>query len=143
MPVFDRTIASSAEGVAKGAYILKEASSKPSAILIATGSEVSLAMSAQEILEAEGVPTRVVSAPCLEWFAEQSPDYRETVIPASVPTRVSIEAGIAMGWRDLVGDKGSSISIEHFGASASASVLFKEFGFTAQAIVSEVKRLLS
>ncbi len=143
LPVFDRTIASSAEGVAKGAYILKEASSKPSAILIATGSEVSLAMSAQEILEAEGVPTRVVSAPCLEWFAEQSPDYRETVIPASVPTRVSIEAGIAMGWRDLVGDKGSSISIEHFGASASASVLFKEFGFTAQAIVSEVKRLLS
>jgi len=143
LPVFDRSDFSSAAGVAQGAYILKEASKNPQAILIATGSEVSLAVAAQSALEAEGIPTRVVSAPCLEWFAVQSAEYRESVIPSAVPTRISIEAGIAMGWRELVGDHGASISLEHFGASASASVLFKEFGFTPEAVLSLVKTRLA
>ena len=143
LPVFDRSDFSSAAGVAQGAYILKEASKNPQAILIATGSEVSLAVAAQSALEAEGIPTRVVSAPCLEWFAVQSAEYRESVIPSAVPTRISIEAGIAMGWRELVGDHGASISLEQFGASASASVLFKEFGFTPEAVLSLVKTRLA
>ena len=142
LPVFDRTIFQPATGVAQGAYILKEASGSPQVILIATGSEVSLAVEAQGVLEAQGVATRVVSAPCLEWFAAQTEQYRQNVIPSSVPIRISVEAGIAMGWRDLVGDHGASISLEHFGASASATVLFKEFGFTSEAIVAAVKARL-
>ena len=142
LPVFDRTIFQPATGVAQGAYILKEASGSPQVILIATGSEVSLAVEAQGVLEAQGVATRVVSAPCLEWFAAQTEQYRQSVIPSSVPIRISVEAGIAMGWRDLVGDHGASISLEHFGASASATVLFKEFGFTSEAIVAAVKARL-
>ena len=142
LPVFDRSIFEPATGVAQGAYILKDASRSPQVILIATGSEVSLAVEAQEALEAQGVATRVVSAPCLEWFAAQSAQYRESVIPSSVPIRISVEAGIAMGWRDLVGDHGASISLEHFGASASANVLFKEFGFTSEAIIAAVRARL-
>jgi len=140
LPVFDRAHFESATGVEYGAYILKEGSTSPIAILIATGSEVSIAVAAQEILESKGVPTRVVSAPCLEWFAQQPQDYRDTVLPPAIKVRVSIEAGIAQGWREYVGDHGTSISIEHFGASASASVLFKEFGFTPERIVEEVMR---
>ncbi len=141
LPVFDRTGLSNfskATGVAKGAYILKESTSTPRAVLIATGSEVALAISAQEILEARGIPVRVVSAPCLEWFNEESQSYRDSVLPASIPVRISIEAGVAQGWREYVGDLGSSISLEHFGASASAKVLFREFGFTAEKVVDEV-----
>jgi transketolase len=140
LPVFDREHFESAKNVEHGAYILKEGSTSPIAILIATGSEVSIAVTAQEILESKGVPTRVVSAPCLEWFAQQPQDYRDTVLPPAIKVRVSIEAGIAQGWREYVGDYGTSISIEHFGASASASVLFKEFGFTPDRIVEEVMR---
>ena len=142
LPVFDRTDFAPASGVAKGAYILKEASAPAQAILIATGSEIALAVQAQIALEADGIPTRVVSAPCLEWFAEQTEQYRESVIPTTVSTRISIEAGLAMGWRDLVGDRGGSISLEHFGASASANVLFKDCGFTQEAVVSAVKMRL-
>ncbi len=138
LPVFDRTIFADVRGVEKGAYILKEASTSPKAILIATGSEVSLAVQAQEILESRGVPTRVVSAPCLEWFDRQSQAYKDEVLPKSVGMRVSIEAGISQGWRDYVGDAGVSISLEHYGASASATILFKEFGFTPERIVNEV-----
>ena len=138
LPVFDRKVFSSARGVAQGAYTLKDATTTPQAILIATGSEVSLAVAAQEILEARGIPTRVVSAPCLEWFNEEPQSYRDSVLPPSVPLRISIEAGISQGWREYVGDLGSSISLEHFGASASAKVLFKEFGFTAEKVVDEV-----
>jgi len=143
LPVFDRSIFASARGVEMGAYILREASSAPIAILIATGSEVSLAVTAQEALESQGIPTRVVSAPCLEWFDRQSQSYIDEVLPKSVAVKISIEAGIAQGWREYVGDQGFSISLEHFGASASASTLFKQFGFTAERIVEEVLGRLS
>lgn len=138
LPVFDRNIFSSANGVEKGAYILKEASAFPRAILIGTGSEVALAITAQSILESQGIPTRVVSAPCLEWFDRQSQAYKDEVLPKSVGLRISVEAGIAQGWRDYVGDQGFSISLEHYGASASATTLFKQFGFTPEEIVDEV-----
>ncbi len=138
LPVFDRNLFSSASGVERGAYILKEASTFPKVILIGTGSEVSLAVKAQSILESRGIPTRVVSAPCLEWFDRQSQAYREEVLPQSVGLRISIEAGIAQGWRDYVGDQGFSISLEHYGASAAATTLFEQFGFTPERIVDEV-----
>ena len=141
--VFDRKVYASARGVEKGAYILKEASSSPKAILIATGSEVSLAVAAQDVLELRGVPTRVVSAPCLEWFDRQNQAYKDEVLPKSVRVRVSVEAGISQGWRDYVGDDGVSISLEHYGASASAAILFEQFGFTTERIVEEVLGRLS
>jgi transketolase len=138
LPVFDRSTHGSAAGVDKGAYILVEAPSTAEVVLIATGSEVSLAVKSAEALNAEGISTRVVSAPCLEWFAQESQTYRESVIPATA-LRVSIEAGIAQGWREYVGDSGVIISLDHYGASASASQLFNEFGFSVENIVSKVK----
>ena len=138
----DRTTHGAVSGVDKGAYILKEASSTPKVVIIATGSEVGIALDAQIALEAEGVSTRVVSAPCLEWFNEQPISYRESVLPAS-SLRVSIEAGIALGWREYVGDKGVIISLDHWGASASAAKLFTEFGLTSERVVSDVKKALA
>lgn len=141
LPVVDRTTHGSAEGVDKGAYILKEASSStPAAIIIATGSEVALALESAAILESLAIPTRVVSAPCLEWFNEQPQGYRDEVLPPAVKARVSVEAGIAQGWREYIGDAGVAVSLEHYGASASASILFKEFGFTTDAVVAAVKK---
>jgi transketolase len=137
----DRTTHGAATGVDKGAYILKEASADPRVVIIATGSEVGLALDVQIALEDEGHSTRVVSAPCLEWFNEQTPAYRESVLPKK-SLRVSIEAGIAQGWREYVGDSGVIISLDHFGASASGNKLFTEFGFTPDAIVSTVKKAL-
>ena len=137
----DRTTHGPATGVDKGAYILKEASADPRVVIIATGSEVGLALDVQIALEKEGHSTRVVSAPCLEWFNEQTPAYRESVLPKK-SLRVSIEAGIAQGWREYVGDNGVIISLDHFGASASGNKLFTEFGFTPDAIVSTVKKAL-
>ena len=125
------------DGVAKGAYVLLEASSgTPDVVLIATGSEVQLAVQARETLEAAGVATRVVSAPCLEWFAEQDEEYRESVLPSSVRARVSVEAGIALSWHKIVGDAGRTVSIEHYGASADYERLYQEFGITAEAVVA-------
>ncbi len=138
----DRTTHGAVSGVDKGAYILKEASSTPKVVIIATGSEVGIALDAQIALEAEGVSTRVVSAPCLEWFNEQPISYRESVFPAS-SLRVSIEAGIALGWREYVGDAGVIISLDHWGASASAAKLFTEFGLTSERVVSDVKKALA
>ena len=149
LPVFERenerkgSGIADASGVRNGAYILKEASTTPQVILIATGSEVALALSAQTELEKENVPTRVVSAPCLEWFAAQPENYRASVLPPSIKARVSIEAGIAQGWRELVGDSGEIISIEHFGASASYQKLFAEFGFTVENVVAAARRAMS
>lgn len=143
LPVFDRTVFAPASGVAQGAYILKEASSAAQVILIATGSEVSLAVAAQVILESRGIPTRVVSAPCLEWFAQQPKSYQDLVLPPAIRIRVSIEAGISQGWREYVGDAGYSVSLEHFGASAAAPVLFQEFGFTPEHVVEEVVKRLA
>jgi transketolase len=137
----DRTTHGAATGVDKGAYILKEAAGDPRVVIIATGSEVGLALDVQIALEEQGHSTRVVSAPCLEWFNEQTPAYRESVLPKK-SLRVSIEAGIAQGWREYVGDSGVIISLDHFGASASGNKLFTEFGFTPEAIVSTVKKAL-
>ncbi len=130
-----------AENLDKGAYVLKDASTTPELIIIATGSEVQLALGAQERLEADGVPTRVVSMPCQEWFDQQDADYRESVLPSSVTKRLSVEAGIAMGWARYVGTAGRSVSLEHFGASASGATCFEEFGFTVDHVV-EVARSL-
>jgi transketolase len=135
LPVMDTKKTSDSSLVGKGAYVLNEASAAPRAVLIATGSEVAIALEAQQQLEASGVPTRVVSAPCLEWFDEQDAAYRESVLPASVTARISIEAGIAQGWWKYVGSAGRCISIEHFGASAGADKLYSEFGITAAAVV--------
>jgi len=141
LPVFDRSICAPASGVAKGAYVLKDAKN-PVALLIATGSEVSLALDVQSALASEGVSVRVVSAPCLEWFAEQDAAYKESVLPASIPLKLSIEVGIAQGWRELIGDAGIAISLEHYGASADAKRLFKEFGFSVESIVARIKAAL-
>jgi len=140
LPVFDRTICTPATGVAKGAYILKDVAN-PQAILIATGSEVSLAIDAQTVLAAEGINVRVVSAPCLEWFAEQDQAYKESVLSPNV-VKISIEVGIAQGWRELIGDSGVAISLEHYGASADAKRLFKEFGFSVDHVVAQVKKAI-
>jgi len=137
LPVFDRTICAGAEGVDKGAYVLVAAPSKAEVVIIATGSEVALAVKSAEALNAQGISTQVVSAPCLEWFNQESESYRASVIPTSA-LRVSIEAGIAQGWREYVGDSGVIISLDHYGASASASQLFAEFGFTVENVVARV-----
>ena len=137
LPVYDRTIYASAEGVDKGAYVLLAAPKKADVVIIATGSEVSLAVKSAEALNEKGISTQVVSAPCLEWFNQESESYRESVMPKSA-LRVSIEAGIAQGWREYVGDSGVIISLDHYGASASASQLFTEFGFTVDNVVSQV-----
>lgn len=131
-----------AAGVLKGAYVLKDASAEPQLILIATGSEVALAIEAQKQLEAEGVPTRVISMPSQEWFEEQDEAYKEEVLPKAVTKRLSIEAGIALGWTKYVGFEGDSISIESFGASASGDVMFTELGFTVENVVDRAKKLV-
>ncbi|WP_456285394.1 transketolase [Microbacterium sp. JZ70] len=150
IPVYERgdgeargDVFASAAHAVKGAYILAEApNGTPDVILIATGSEVQLAVEARERLAADGVNARVVSAPSLEWFAEQSEEYRESVLPSSVTARVSVEAGVALTWRGIVGDKGRSVSIEHFGASADYKTLFEKFGITADAVVAAARETL-
>jgi transketolase len=135
-------IYASADNAEKGAYVLAEASNgSPELILIATGSEVQLAVAARLELEAQGVPTRVVSAPCLEWFEEQSESYRSSVLPPAVTARVSVEAGLSLGWSKYVG-LGESVSIEHFGASADYKTLFTKFGITTAAVVEAAKKVL-
>ena len=129
-----------AEGTLKGAYTLVDAANgKPKVILIATGSELQLAVEARLKLESGGIGTRVVSAPCLEWFEEQSAAYREAVLPSSIKARVSVEAGLSLGWSKYVGPYGESVSIEHFGASADYKTLFREFGMTVENVVSAAK----
>jgi transketolase len=143
LPVIDRSKYSSAQEAAKGAYVLAYGSSSSKddcdVILIATGSEVSLAILAREKLISEGIKARLVSVPCLEWFMEQSESYRNEVLPKSMKARVSIEAGVAQPWYRFIGDSGVAISVEKFGASASGEILFKEYGFTVDNIVSAAK----
>ena len=149
IPVFNReakdstgVVYASAMETEKGAYVLAEAASgSPQVIIIATGSEVQLAVAARLELEASGISTRVVSAPCLEWFEEQSDSYKESVLPAAVRARVSVEAGLALGWSKYVGE-GVSVSIEHFGASADYKTLFSKFGITTEAVVAAAKKVL-
>jgi transketolase len=144
VPTFDRTACGSAEGAARGGYVICPPSGgAPDVVLLATGSEVQLAVAAHEVLESEGIATQVVSLPCLEWFEEQDADYRESVLPSGVRARVSVEAGIAQGWWKYLGDHGRAVSLEHFGASASASTLFREFGITSDAVVAAARESLA
>ena len=144
VPTFDRETFGPAENTVRGAYVLAEADGgAPQVILMGSGSEVSLAVAARETLQSQGIPTRVVSVPCMEWFKEQDETYRESVLPGNVRARVSVEAGVAMSWRDLVGDNGESVSIEHFGASAPYQRIYQEFGITAEAVVAAAQRSLS
>jgi transketolase len=151
IPVFERgegdahdEVFASAKNVAKGAYVLAEApNGTPDIIFIATGSELQIAVEAREVLKGEGINARVVSAPSLEWFEEQDAAYRESVLPAAVTARVSIEAGISLTWERYVGDAGRSVSIEHFGASADYKTLFREFGMTTEAAVAAAKDSLA
>ncbi|MFE7844724.1 transketolase [Microbacterium sp. NPDC057407] len=151
IPVFDRgegeaagdTLASADQAV-RGAYVLAEApGGSPDVIIVATGSEVQLAVEARKTLAAEGVNARVVSAPSLEWFEEQDAEYRESVLPAAVTARVSVEAGSPLTWRGIVGDHGRSVAIDHFGASADYKTLFQKFGITADAVVEAARETLA
>ena len=143
LPVFERSASNSADGVARGAYVIAEPKSALEVILIATGSEVHVAIEASRILAEQNISARVVSAPCLEWFEEQSDSYKESILPKNLRARVSIEAGVGAGWQKYVGDNGEIISLEHFGASASAGSLFKDYGFTAENIVLAAKRTIA
>ncbi|MGW2448919.1 transketolase [Streptomyces sp. NPDC001675] len=132
------------EDAAKGGYVLRESSTEtPEVIIIATGSEVQLAVAARDLLEAEGVGTRVVSMPSVEWFEEQPRAYRERVLPPAVKARVAVEAGIGLTWHRFVGDAGRIVSLEHFGASADAATLFAEFGFTPENVAAAARDSLA
>ncbi|WP_440066537.1 transketolase [Streptosporangium sp. OZ121] len=142
LPVFEGT--GDAEKVARGGYVLRDASDgQPSVVLIGTGSEVEIALGAREILEAEGIATRVVSMPCVEWFQAQDAAYRQTVVPSSVRARVAVEAGISLGWREFVGDEGVVVGLEHFGASAPYKTLYEQFGLTAERVAAAAKASLA
>ncbi len=154
LPILDRSATpeqvragdglASTEGTARGGYILAEAAGgEPAVILIATGSEVQIALAARDLLAREEVPARVVSMPCVEWFTAQEPSYQEAVLPARIRARVSVEAGAALGWRAFVGDAGECVSLEHFGASADYQVLFGKFGFTAERVAAAARASLA
>jgi transketolase len=141
VPVFEGT---DGPGTARGGYVLREADGGAAeVILIGTGSEVQIAVAARDQLQAAGIPTRVVSMPCVEWFNEQDDAYRQEILPAAVRARVSVEAGIGLGWRGIVGDAGESVSLEHFGASADYQVLYEKFGFTAEHVVTAARTSLA
>ncbi len=149
MPVLDRSRGSadglaSAEGTARGGYVLAEgASGEPEVIIIATGSEVQIALAARGALEQDGISTRVVSMPCVEWFAGQDTSYQEEVLPPGVRARVSVEAGIALGWRGFVGDAGECVSLEHYGASAAYTTLYEKFGITPDRVAAAARSSLT
>jgi transketolase len=144
LPTLDREVYGAAEGTARGAYVLAEAGSgTPEVLLLATGSEIAPALQARELLEADGIPTRVVSMPCLEWFEDQDQAYRDSVLPPAVTARVSVEAGIAQGWWKYLGSRGRAVSLEHYGASADAATLFREFGFTPEHIAATAREALA
>ena len=138
IPILDGT---SADGVAKGGYVLSDSDADAQVVLIGTGSEVHLAVEAQKALADKGINARVVSMPCVEWFDEQPQGYRDSVLPPSVP-RVSVEAGISMPWYRIVGEGGEIVSLDHFGASADYKVLYQQFGITAEAVVGAAQRAI-
>jgi transketolase len=146
--LIDRKKFADAKGLHKGAYILAEAENKqgkasaPKLILIATGSEVGLAMQAREKLNADGIPTRVVSMPCWEFFDKQTPKYKESVLPANIKARLVIEAGVSLGWAKYIGLESDTLTVDKFGASAPAADVFKEFGFTVENVVRKAKKLV-
>ncbi len=144
VPTVDRTVFNSAEGTARGAYVLRDAANgQPEVLLVGTGSEVQICIAAQEALEAKGIATRVVSMPCVEWFRAQDEAYQSTVFPPSVRARVSVEAAVSQGWHEWVGDAGECVALEHFGASAPFSVLYEQFGLTAERVVSAAHASMS
>ena len=148
VPVFPRgehdgEMWGSVEGVARGGYVLLDTDGEPDVVLMATGSEVQLAVEARGLLAEDGIAARVVSLPCLEWFEEQDQSYRDTVLPPQVKARVSVEAGVKMGWREYVGDAGRTVSIDHYGASADYARLFAEYGFTARAVADAARDSIS
>jgi transketolase len=149
MPVLDRSDGNaqglrSAEGTARGGYVLAEgAGGDPAVLIIGTGSEVQLALAARDILQGEGISTRVVSMPCVEWFTSQDASYQEEVLPPRVRARVSVEAGVAQPWHAFTGDAGECVSLEHFGASASYQKLYEEFGFTAEHVAAAARASLA
>jgi transketolase len=147
VPTLDRSAAggmASADDTARGGYVLAEADGgDPRVIIIGTGSELQIAVAARDQLQGQGVPTRVVSMPCVEWFAEQDAAYRDSVLPPAVRARVSVEAGLALGWRQYVGDAGESVSLEHFGASADYQKLYEEFGLTHEHVVAAAQASLA
>lgn len=142
LPVLDQGKFASAVNVSKGGYVLS-ATENPAAVIIATGSEVQFALEAQQQLAAESINVNVVSMPCVEWFREQPQSYRDQVLPPTLKARVSVEAGLTSGWREFVGDRGVSIGIDHYGASADYQTLYREFGITTTAVVAAVKRTLA
>jgi transketolase len=143
LPTLDRSIYAPASGLQRGAYVLADiGDTKPELILMATGSEVSLIVRAGEILAAEGINVRMVSFPCWELFEKQDEAYRNSVLLPEVKARLAVESGIAQGWRQWVGDKGGVVSLEHFGASAPAKILFEEFGFTVENVITRARELL-
>ncbi|RGA05445.1 transketolase [Microbispora triticiradicis] len=132
------------DAVAKGGYVLQDASNgQPAVVIIGTGSEVQLAVEARTILESQGIPTRVVSMPCVEWFQAQDPAYKQTVLPPAVRARVAVEAGIPLGWREFVGDAGEVLGLDHFGASAPYKTIYEQFGLTADRVVAAAKASLA
>jgi transketolase len=138
------TLPGDAAGVARGGYVVADPESgTPEVIVIGTGSEVHVALAARERLEAAGVPTRVVSMPCVEWFAAQDQAYRDTVLLPDVRARVSVEAAVTMGWERWVGEAGESVGLDHFGASAPYEVLYEQFGITAERVAAAAQRSLS
>jgi transketolase len=144
LPTLDRSHVAPASSVAEGGYILADVAhgKTPELILIASGSEVSLCVQAYEQLTTAGIAARVVSMPCVEWFDEQSPAYREHVLPPSVTARLAVEAGVAQGWDKYLGPKGRFIGMSTFGASAPGGELMKHFGFTVENVVAQAKELL-
>jgi transketolase len=148
LPVLDRGESSqnalaSADAAARGGYILAERiGSEPAVILIATGSEVQIALAARDILQGEGISTRVVSMPCVEWFTAQDASYQEEVLPPRIRARVCVEAGIAQPWHAFAGDFGECVSLEHFGASAAQTKLYEEYGFTAEHVAAAARSSL-
>ncbi len=142
VPVIDRKQFAKADGLRKGAYVLADSETTPKLILIATGSEVSVALEAREKLEAEGIPTRVVSMPCMELFEEQSREYRDEVLPPSITARLAVEAGVRQGWDRYVGPTGDVICLERFGASAPGEIALRELGFNVDNVVKHAQGLL-
>ncbi len=138
LPVVDRSKFASASMVAKGGYVLSEVSN-PQAVIIATGSEVQFALEAQSQLQSQGIAVNVVSMPCVEWFKEQPQSYRDQVLPPAIKARVSVEAGLTLGWREFIGDQGVAVGIDHYGASADYQTLYREFGITTEAVVAAVQ----
>jgi transketolase len=143
IPVLDRTKLSAAEGTEKGAYVLLDCAAEPDVIIMASGSEVFHAVEAFNILQTEGINSRVVSFPSWELFETQTSEYKESVLPSSIKARISIEAGVKQGWEKYIGEYGVSISIEKFGSSAPYNILFKEYGMTVENIIVNVHKVLN